>query len=166
MLDCDLRFSRWQRVVTTILLSAVLVTGCTFGNKAQKTSLELQAFQSREFDTDYKIAFASVISVFQDLGYIIAEGDSETGLISAKSPVAQSFSLFLGRVMKHREATAFAENMPSGKVGVRLNFVDAQESSSGYGMKGSKSAPVHDPLVYQDAFEKIQKAIFVRTATM
>lgn len=150
--------------VGLILLAPLFVTGCAT-TAPQKTSLELQAFQSREFETDYKVAFSSVISVFQDLGYIIEEGSADTGLISAKSTTKEGMRIFVGKVMAHRDASAFVEAMPSGMIRIRLNFVDAEETSSGYGMKGGKSVAVENPALYQETFEKIQKAIFVRTAT-
>jgi len=65
--------------------------------------------------------------------------------------------------MKNRKATAFLESMPSKMIRIRLNFVDDEESSTGYGMKGGSTIPIEDPKLYQETFEKIQKAIFVRT---
>ncbi len=154
-----------RSIVRTGVLSASLFAVCSCVPQAPpKTSLELQAIQAREFETSYGVAFASVISVFQDQGYIIEEADKDTGLITANSPTQQTFMLFVGQVMRFRKATAFLETMPSKMVRVRLNFVDAEESSSGYGMKGARSDPVVDPAVYQSTFEQVQKAIFVRTS--
>ena len=149
-----------------LILSFMVTAGCvTSQPQAPTSSLELQAIQSREFDTEFKVAFASIIEVFQDLGYIIEEADVDTGLVTAESPTIQEFRFFVGQVMKRREATAYVETLPSEMVKIRLNFVDAEESSSGYGMKGAKSFPVAEPILYQETFEKVQKAIFVRTST-
>jgi hypothetical protein len=146
------------------LIALILLSGCVQKQyKPTKTSLELQAIQSTEFETSYKIAFASTLSVFQDLGYIISTADSETGFVTASSPRSQELVIFRGQVMKNRKATAFVEGMPSKMIRVRLNFVDEEESSTGYGMKGANAIPVEDPKLYQETFEKIQKAIFVRT---
>jgi len=146
------------------LVAMVLLSGCVQkAYKPTKTSLELQAIQSTEYETSYKVAFAASLSVFQDLGYIISTADSETGFVTAASPKSQEFVPFRGQVMKNRKATAFIETMPSKKVRVRLNFVDEEESSTGYGMKGATAIPIEDPKLYQETFEKIQKAIFVRT---
>lgn len=153
------------RTIRSVLAAAslTLALGACTAQGPQKTSLEIQAIQTSEFETAYDVAFASVMSVFQDQGYIIKAADKSTGLITADSPTTQGMVLFVGQVMKHREASAFVELTPAKKVRVRLNFVDAEESSSGYGMRGAKSTPVMDPVVYQQTFESIQKAIFVRS---
>ena len=48
-------------------------------------SMELQTFQRKEFPTSKEVAFGSVVSILQDLGYIIKSADKDTGLISASS---------------------------------------------------------------------------------
>ena len=55
---------------TFSLIAVVMLSGCIQkAYKPTKTSLELQAIQSTEFETSYKVAFAATLSVFQDLGY-------------------------------------------------------------------------------------------------
>jgi hypothetical protein len=152
-------------VGTSIFLATLLLAGCATKAAPQKTSLEIQAIQTKEFETNYKSGFRSVVSVLQDLGYIIKEADMDTGLVSAQSSKTAGFKPFVGTASSWRDATAFVEEMPSGLISVRLNFVDEEETSSGYGQKGAKSVPILDPVVYQDTFEKIEKAIFVRSAT-
>src|SRR5438445_196642 len=49
------------------------------------TPMELQALQSREFQTTKDQVFPSVMSVFQDLGYQIGNADVTTGFITAGS---------------------------------------------------------------------------------
>ncbi len=62
-----------KTMIATISIAFLLV-GCVPNNyKPTKTSLELQAFQSKEFDTQKKIAFASTMSVFQDLGSVVSQ---------------------------------------------------------------------------------------------
>jgi hypothetical protein len=146
------------------LLMMICMLGC-YTKRPQKTSLELQAIQAREFETTKKIAFASVLSVFQDLGYVVSSAELETGFITAKSPTEGGFQLFVGNVMKDTKATAFIEELQPGKTKIRLNFVDSKETSSGYGMKSSNDNPIEDPLIYQNAFSKIQEAIFIRSST-
>lgn len=144
-----------------VALIILLLAGCATP-QPKKTSIQLQAFQSREFETTQKIAFASVMSVFQDLGFTIGSADFETGFISAKSPTEQSFVPFVGQKMSHVNATAFVEPMGEKRSKIRLNYVQTQQTSSGYGMKGEREIPIEEPEKYQDTFEKIQKAIFVR----
>lgn len=153
------------KIFGIVLVAIALITGCTQQNyKPTKTSLELQSIQKREFDTPYKVAFASVLSVFQDKGYIIDTADSSTGFITAASHKTSGFIAFVGQTIEYVKATAFIETMSSKKIAIRLNFVNHQDTSSGYGMKGGNSVPMEKPEFYQGIFEKIQKAIFVRTS--
>ncbi len=161
---------RTTRAVSKYLLATVglifltlSVSGCVQNYKSAKTSMELQAIQAKNFETNKKIAFASTMSVFQDLGYTIGTADFDTGLITANSPTNQSQGLFTQN-MTHIKATAFIETI--GKfTKVRLNFVTALRTSTAYGMKGGNDSPIEDPIVYQNAFSKILKAIFIRTNT-
>ena len=111
------------------------------------------------------------MSVFQDLGFIIDDGDFDTGLITATGPTRRDAlgagdilaEIFMGtdtRGSKHRRATAFVEKMPSGLVRIRLNFVDNIAIVAGPPLH---SVPVEDPAFYQTTFEMIDKAIFVRS---
>ena len=145
-----------------VIVAIVLLAGCVASTGPTKTSIQLQAFQSKEFETTKKIAFASTMSVFQDLGYTIGTADLETGFITAKSPTKQDFVLFVGQRMQDVKATAFVEPMGKKRTKVRLNFVNSTQTSSGYGMKGANDKPIEDPKVYQETFVKITKAIFVR----
>lgn len=153
-----------KTMIATISIAFLLV-GCVPNNyKPTKTSLELQAFQSKEFDTQKKIAFASTMSVFQDLGYSITSSDMETGYIAAKSPTQNEVG-FGKMIMKDTKSTAFIEELRPGKTKVRLSFVNTEEWSGAYGSKLVQDNPIEDPAVYNNAFIKIQEAIFIRTAT-
>lgn len=150
------------RVLIVSLLSVIL-GGCLATSAPQKTGIQLQSFQSKEFETTVKIAFASTVSVFQDYGYIIEAADVETGLITAKSPTEGGFMPFVGQKMTHVKASAFVEPRGNGLARIRLNFVNSTETSSGYGMKRQNEKPIEDPQYYQGVFTKIQQAIFVRS---
>lgn len=151
--------------ITIVAISATfLLAGCMPNTYTPtKTSLELQAFQAKEFDTQKKIAFASTISVFQDLGYAITSSDVETGYIAAKSPTQHQMG-FGKIIMKDTKSTAFVEELRPGKTKVRLSFVDSEEWSGSYGAKLVQDHPIEDATVYNNAFTKIQEAIFIRTA--
>jgi hypothetical protein len=151
---------------TILLLAAtLLVTGCFPSNyKPTKTSLELQAFQSREFDAPKKVSFASTMSVFQDFGYTLTSANLETGYIAAKSPT-QNERGFGKAIMKDTKATAFIEEIRPGITKIRLNFVSNEEWSSDYGAKLVQENPIEDPAVYNNAFIKIQDEIFIRSVT-
>jgi hypothetical protein len=149
-------------IAYTLVLFFAVLAGCAVQPKSTKTALELQAIQSKEFQTNKKTAFASTLSVFQDLGYVVSNASIETGLINGKSPTQQSFVPFVGQVMKDVKATAFVEEITPGRTKVRLNFVNSTQSSSGYGMRGEQDNPIEEAEVYQDVFAKIQQGIFVR----
>jgi hypothetical protein len=121
----------------------------------------LQAIQAREFDTNQKTAFAAVISVFQDLGYIVLSADWEAGFVTSKSPTQGSRG-FANLVKRYTRATAHIEELRPGSTRIRLNFVETEETSSSYGAAGGHDDPILDPIVYQNAFTKIQEAIFHR----
>ena len=148
-----------------LLISLSFIIGCATSPRSTKTSLELQAIQAKEFETTKKIAFASVLSVFQDLGYIVGSADFDTGFITVKSPTKSGFMPFVGNVMKSSKATAFIEQLTDNHTRIRLNFVNYSETSSGYGMKSEREIPIEDPTTYENAFVKIQEAIFIRTET-
>ena len=159
--------------ILMIAAVALLGSGCASAPPAPKSGVELQAYQAKEFDTTKRIAFSAAMSVFQDLGFIIDDGDVETGRITATGPtsreemgmsdlLAQVFAGADTRGSKHRRATAFVEQMPSGLVRIRLNFVDNLAAFQG---AVQQSRPLQDAAFYQATFELIDKAIFVRAAT-
>ena len=165
-----------MKTYSSILLVAILalaVGGCASAPPAPKSGIELQAYQAKEFETSKRAAFSATMSVFQDLGFIIDDGDFDTGLITATGPsarhtmdmgdlLAQVFAGTDTRGATHRRATAFVEKMPSGKIRIRLNFVDNVVVNAGVPMQ---TKPVQEPTLYQTTFEQIDKAIFVRSAT-
>ncbi len=148
-----------RKLITIIAL--VGLTGCITTNN-QQSSLELQAFQKQQFNATKKVAFASLMSVLQDLGYIIKAADFETGIITGASPTKNT--VFFGSYMSNTEVSAFVETLNPKLASIRLTFVEVSESSSGYGMKSKRDKPVVDPLVYQNAFDRISEAIFIRTS--
>lgn len=151
-----------QRLLALMTL-IVLLTGCTPPvHTSNKTSLELQAIQSREFSAEKKVVFASVLSVYQDLGYSISASDINTGFITAKSPTQHQMG-FGKTIMKDSRTTAFIEDLTPGKTKVRLNFINAEEWSGAYGAKLLQENPVEDAAIYNNAFVKIQEGIFIRS---
>jgi hypothetical protein len=148
-----------------LMIATSILGGCaTTPIESTKTSLEIQAIQAKEFETTKKVAFASTLSVFQDLGYVISSSSYETGFITAKSPTKNRMGI-LNYIMTDTKATAFIEELRPGKTKVRLNFVDSEELSSGYGAKQLNETAIVDATIYNNAFTKIQEAIFIRSAT-
>ncbi len=140
----------------SILLGFMLIA-CA-ARTPHRTSLEIQAFQTREFEALKPMAFNSTVSVFQDLGYIIETASLDTGIITAQSPSVQS-GLF-DQKQTYTRGTAFVEERRPGFSTVRLNFVETQKVVG----KGGSDQPILDPAIYENAFNKIDDAIFIRTA--
>lgn len=130
------------------------------------TPIEIQSMQTREYESDKNIVFSSVISVFQDIGYTVAAANKDTGLITANSAsnsnAASKFWLGVTNVSQTK-ATAFIEEI-GGITKVRLNFVNTSKRSSVYGQSDQQDSPVLDVAAYQNAFEKIENAIFIRSS--
>lgn len=144
----------------------VLLTGCATTQAPTLTPLEIQGIQTREYENEKPIVFTSVISVFQDLGYTVKSADKDTGFITAESAAtsdaASKFWLGISNVSQ-TSATAFIERI--GKITkVRLNFVTSSEKSSAYGQRDREDTPILDAKVYQNAFDRIESAIFVRAS--
>lgn len=145
-----------------LLAATALLVGCAAQKPAAtRTALELQAIQSKEFECTKQQAFAAALSVFQDLGYVVSTASLDTGLITAKSPTRQSFVVWAFR-MRDRKATAFVEDVGKNRARIRLNFVESTQTSGAYGYRSEDDTPIESPELYQETFQKIQHAIFIR----
>ncbi len=161
-----------NKLPCTLVLSLLLAACATDQHTApQKTSLEIQAFQSKQFDVDKKTAFNSTMSVFQDLGYVVNSASLETGFISAESPLkgADGMKAFLENLSSMRSegktaVTAFVEEIGPRATKVRLNFVQRDKLMMDRGQQANRERPVMDPKIYETAFNKIGDAIFIRTS--
>lgn len=151
-----------------VFLFAAILTicqGCYQAPRPTLTPLEIQSMQTRNYESAKKVVFPSVISVFQDLGYTVTNADLETGLISAES-AAQSDAtsrLFGYTKVTQTKATGFVETIHRD-TRVRLNFVEVSQTSSGYGQNDRHDTPILNAALYQNAFEKIENAIFIRSS--
>lgn len=158
-------------LVTFVAVS--LLAGCqTTEPVVKKTSLEIQAVQAKMFETDKVIGFKSVLSVLQDLGYIVQAASMETGVITAQSATQKdtsgnaTFAEIFGGVRTEGRTfvTASVEDFNAKQTRVRLNFVQKRFRSGAYGQTATDEKSIEDAKVYQNAFEKIGEAIFIRTA--
>lgn len=143
-----------------------ILGGCTTTSAPKMTPLQIQSIQTHEFEQKKEIVFPSVLSVFQDLGYIVKTANKDTGLITAESLAvsdeASKFWLGISNVSQ-TSATAFIETI--GKfTRVRLSFVNSNKKSYGGGQSDREDKPILDPKVYQNAFNRIENAVFVRSA--
>lgn len=161
-----------MRPLLMILVALAVLSTVPSAHAAKKeplTPMQLQAMQQKEFEAQKPTVFSSVMDVFQDLGYTVNSADVNTGFITAESAMTNKTSFWeaLGEMSSHgnTRATAFVEQMPSGRTRVRLNFVSTKKMSGSYGWNTQKDKPIQEPLAYQRAFEKIDEALFVRKAT-
>ena len=145
----------------------VFFGGCTV-LPPDPAPLQIQAFQTKEFAADKRLVFGAAVSVFQDLGYIVQSADLDTGFITAASPAGNRIRFWeiVGglTVSGQTKATAFIEQVRADVVSVRLNFVNATRISTKEGQTTDEDNPILDPKAYEVAFDKIENAIFVRSA--
>lgn len=154
--------------IALLATALVVATPAIAKNKPELTPMELQSLQQHEYKTTKDQVFASVVSVFQDLGYQVAQADMTTGFVSAES-ANKNKTGFLEAMAGmsssgHTRATAFIEQMPSGLTRIRLNFLNTKNSSTKFGRGSSDDKPILDPKTYQTAFNRIDEALFERGA--
>lgn len=149
-------------VFTFFCVAVSFLAGCAAPPK-EKTSLEIQAIQSREFEASKRTCFNATVSVFQDTGFTVVSADYDTGFISTKSPTKARDVFLGGNEMKHSKATAFVEEISPGRTRVRINFVHETLQSNDGTQKNEDLADL-DPAAYERTFSKIQEAIFIRKA--
>lgn len=160
---------KYSKLFGAVLVIGLTVSGPSVHAKEKKlTPLELQSIQAREFEVSKDDAFASVMTVIQDMGYTVDSADVSSGFISATSPTVNKTN-FLGAMAGmsasgNTRMTAFMQKMPSKMTRIRLNFVNSKNSSSAYGRNSSEDKPILDAKVYSNAWDKIDEALFVYTA--
>lgn len=129
------------------------------------SGMALQQIQAKDFETQASIAFPAVMTVLQDSGYRIMSADRDTGLITAigSSSGKLIWAPFVGFRQKKKvpQVSAFIEQRGPNYARVRLTFVMSTGKSD---RAFTDEKPVTDPEPYRDAFEKIEKEIFVRQA--
>lgn len=159
------------RRMTAVAIAASLMATAGPASAARDpelTPMQLQALQTREFDTSKETLFAAVVSVFQDLGYQLENADMGSGFITASSANRRRTNfgnMLMGqRASGNTRATAFIEQMPNGRARVRLNFLNTRRTSSMYGQSHASDRPVLDAATYTATWEKIDEALFVRSA--
>ena len=132
------------------------------------TGLELQQVQARDFEATKKDAFAAVMTVLQDSGYRIGNASYETGLVTAMASTKTKMTWLpfvgFGTSKKTPVVSAYIEDKSATLSRIRLNFVMGKVKGSASFGGVTDEEPINDPKTYQEAFEKISQAIFVRQA--
>lgn len=154
-----------------VIVSMVWIGGCiSVGTPTQPLPLPDPAIQKHEFEADKMTAMQSVMSVFQDLGYVLETADQQMGLITASSPARRPGKLLSPSLIVNGEpivsttqahATATIEEFRPGIAAIRLNFVVSTYSEN-QTVSTKRDDQVLDAATYDQAFVRIQEAIDVR----
>lgn len=158
-----------KKIIVVALFAMTLSVVPAEAKKApEMTPLEMQALQSREFETSKDNLFGAVMTVLQDLGYQVQTADVQTGFITAIS-ATQNKTNFLeafggARSSGNTKITTFIQPLPNGSTRVRLNFLNTKITSSAYGQSAQNDKPILDAAVYNTAWDKIDEALFVMGA--
>ena len=145
--------------------AALALNGPAHAKDAELSGMALQQIQARDFEANAAIVFPAVMTVLQDSGFRIQSADRDTGLITA-SGSTESYMTWLpfvgfGQKKKVPIVSVFIEQRGPNITRARLNFVMSTGKSQ---VAFTNEKPITDPQVYKDAFEKIEKEIFVRQA--
>ena len=145
---------------------ALSSTSAMAKKEPQLTGLELQQVQARDFEATKKDAFAAVMTVLQDSGYRIGNASYETGLVTAMASTKTKMTwvpfIGFGTSKKTPVVSAYIEDKSPTLSRIRLNFVMGKVKANASFGGVTDEEPINDTKVYQDAFEKISQAIFVR----
>ena len=156
--------------VSTVVATTWL-SGCiTVGTPRQPVPLQNPVMQTQEFEADKSVTLNSVMSVLQDIGYILESVDDDVGLITASSPARRPGKFLSPQLIVNGEpvvsttqahATAVVEEVRPGVTSVRLNFV-VSKHSEGSNFSTTRDDHVLDAETYRTIFGKIKEAIFMR----
>lgn len=116
-------------------------------SKPELTPLEIQTIQTREYNAPKSLVFATVTSVFQDLGYTISHANEKSGFIKAKAILKNS---------NHVNVIAFVQT-EKNKTKVRLSFIKRHRESA------TDSLQLLDATLYQNIFERIESNLFIHS---
>ena len=147
-------------VLFAISLTLLGLAGCaSFNKKPKLNALQIQAMQTRTFNVNKRVAFNAVVTVFQNLGYIVQTANYDTGFITAQSPKNTDF---FGNAYCTK-TTAFITERSTKSTNIRVNFVDNNSHTTNKGQLITNDTPVENGQSYINAFNKIRQQIFVST---
>ena len=180
-----------KNLIFLLFLSCMTLCGCASTRKTnsnrEKTNIDIQAMQIRQFDCSFKDAFASVIDVFQDQEFVIQTSDSNIGLIVAKGSTKNIANSQQEQNYRHSGkspvdknsylvCTVRIEEIATNMTSIRVSFANEtsdhlvhnapnhnglKKRGGGNRTKNSKKF-IEDKKFYSNFFEKIDKSIFVR----
>lgn len=154
-----------KRYLAAMLALTPLAGQTVLAQETQLSGMALQQIQSRDFEAPLSVVFPAVMTVLQDAGFRILSADKETGLITAagssEGKWTYDFWLGLGKKKETPVISAFIEQGGANLTRTRLNFVMSTGKSRNF---LTDERPITDPTAYREAFEKIEKEVFVRLA--
>jgi hypothetical protein len=154
-----------KRFLAAILVLMPLAGQVAHAQQTQLSGLALQQVQSRDFEAPLSVVFPAVMTILQDAGFRILSADKETGLITAAGSTegkwTYSFWWGLGKKKETPVISAFIEQRGSNLTRARLNFVMSTGKSRNL---LTDERPITDAGAYREAFEKIEKEVFIRQA--
>ncbi|MET0534942.1 MAG: hypothetical protein ABW171_12010 [Steroidobacter sp.] len=164
---------RWLQAVSTLVAMAALGGCISVGTPTQPLPLQDPAIQTHEFEADKTLTMSAVMSVLQDLGYILEKADKDVGFITASSPARRPGGMLSPQLMVMGEpivtttqahATAVIESARPGFTSVRLNLL-VSSHSEGQSVSTTRDEHVLDAETYRTIFKKIDEAIAARAVT-
>lgn len=158
-----------MRIFSVLFLGLLMVSSPSYAAKEKTlTPMELQAIQSREFEVSKEVAFGAVMTVIQDLGYTVESADLISGFVTAASLTQDKTNVLEAivgaTVSGNTVMTVFLMEMPNGMTKIRLNFVNSKSVSTENGRTSRRDRSILDPAVYNNAWERIDEALFVMGA--
>jgi hypothetical protein len=117
------------------------MTGCVNStaqiiNSESESQVKVRAYQTKSYGIDKKAAVRAVISVMQDLGFVIDRADNLTGTVSGTKLDGYKISMSITIRQRGKEST------------VRANAQAGIEA-------------ITEPKTYQDFFTSLDKGIFL-----
>jgi hypothetical protein len=154
------------------------------------SAVELQALQTREYEADKKRLMATIVTVFQDEGYLVSQTDFDIGMVMATAPeetrgikavgvdpdstafklkyeysdVKPTMSIVKSPTLTtKRSFSALVTELSPSRSKVRLTIVVRGEIS----LAGFNSHEDTDTSAdrYQRLFSKLQQALFLKSNT-
>src|SRR6476661_6857255 len=122
-------------VTAFAVATATLATPALADKPAELSTAQLSALQARTYSVPSEVAFKSVLTVLQNLGYIDIQANKDAGTISgtteSKGKIIYNILWGFGKKKLTQKASLLIEdNGPAGSV-VHLNLLVAQTKARG-----------------------------------
>lgn len=150
-------------LVAIAFIMSQFASSSAMAEKEPKLSgLALQQIQARDIEAPKAITFPATMSILQDSGYRIGDADIVTGIITATASTKTKMTWMpfvgFGTSKKSPIVSVFIEDMGPNMSRVRLNFVMGKIKN---GLIADET-PIYDAATYNQAFEQLNQAVFIR----